>query len=55
MVEYIGRYLFNDVLKPNRVRCRARGIFRVRVKVRYRCVMKVGTNSQSAHIPIIHL
>ena len=41
MVEWIGRYQiylvgypFNDLLKINRVRCRAQGSFKVRVKFR---------------------
>ena len=31
---YLVCYPFNDLLKKNRVRCRARGSFRVRVKFR---------------------
>ena len=46
-VTYVVCYQFNDLLKKkNRVRCMVRGTFRVRelrVEVRHRCVMKVGT------------
>ena len=56
MIEYIeislACYPFNDLLKTNRVSSIiSKASFRVRVKVRYRGVMKEGTHKDSALVP----